>query len=94
MEFIPLLLFIAVCLVLMCGFPVAFSLAGTSLLFAGIGLLTGTFDPAFLSAVPNRFYGIMINTNLYAVPMFVFMGMMLEKSKIAESLLEGMALSL
>lgn len=92
MEFIPLLLFLAVCLVLMCGFPVAFSLAGTSLAFAGIGMLTGTFDAAFLSAVPNRFYGIMININLFAVPMFVFMGMMLEKSKIAESLLEGMAL--
>src|SRR6056300_1700081 len=54
--------------------------------------MTGTFDTAFLSAVPNRFYGIMINTNLFAVPMFVFMGMMLEKSKIAEALLEGMAL--
>jgi len=91
-EFIPLLLFIAVCLVLMCGFPVAFSLAGTSLAFAGIGMLTGTFDAAFLGAVPNRFYGIMVNTNLFAVPMFVFMGMMLEKSKIAEALLEGMAL--
>ncbi len=92
MEMIPLLLFIAVCLVLMCGYPVAFSLAGTSLAFAAIGMVTGTFDAAFLSAVPNRLYGIMINTNLFAVPMFVFMGMMLEKSKIAESLLEGMAL--
>jgi tripartite ATP-independent transporter DctM subunit len=92
MELIPLLLFLAVCIVLMCGYPVAFSLAGTSLLFAGIGMLTGTFDPAFLNAVPNRFYGIIINTNLFAVPMFVFMGMMLEKSKIAEALLEGMAL--
>lgn len=92
MEIIPLLLFIAVCLVLMCGYPVAFSLAGTSLAFAAIGMVTGTFDAAFLNAVPNRLYGIMINTNLFAVPMFVFMGMMLEKSKIAESLLEGMAL--
>ena len=92
MEMIPLLLFIAICLVLMCGYPVAFSLAGTSLAFAAIGMVTGTFDAAFLSAVPNRLYGIMINTNLFAVPMFVFMGMMLEKSKIAESLLEGMAL--
>ncbi len=91
-EFIPLFLFLAVCLVLMCGYPVAFSLAGTSLLFAAVGTMTGTFDTAFLSAVPNRFYGIMINTNLFAVPMFVFMGMMLEKSKIAEALLEGMAL--
>ncbi len=92
MEIIPLLLFIAICLVLMCGYPVAFSLAGTSLTFAAIGMVTGTFDAAFLSAVPNRLYGIMINTNLFAVPMFVFMGMMLEKSKIAESLLKGMAL--
>lgn len=92
MEIIPLLLFIAICLVLMCGYPVAFSLAGTSLAFAAIGMVIGTFDAAFLSAVPNRLYGIMINTNLFAVPMFVFMGMMLEKSKIAESLLEGMAL--
>jgi len=91
MEMIPLLLFIAICLILMCGYPVAFSLAGTSLAFAAIGMVTGTFDAAFLSAVPNRLYGIMINTNLFAVPMFVFMGMMLEKSKIAESLLEGMA---
>ena len=68
MEFIPLFLFLAVCLVLMCGYPVAFSLAGTSLLFAAVGTMTGTFDTAFLSAVPNRFYGIMINTNLFAVP--------------------------
>ncbi|MEK9648315.1 MAG: C4-dicarboxylate ABC transporter, partial [Gammaproteobacteria bacterium] len=61
MEMIPLLLFIAICLVLMCGYPVAFSLAGTSLAFAAIGMVTGTFDAAFLSAVPNRLYGIMIN---------------------------------
>jgi tripartite ATP-independent transporter DctM subunit len=91
MEFIPLLLFVAICLVLMCGYPVAFSLAGTSLLFAGVGILTGSFDASFLSATPNRIYGIMTNSNLYAVPMFVFMGVMLEKSRIAESLLTGMA---
>ncbi len=91
-EFIPLLLFVCICLVLICGYPVAFSLAGTSLIFAGIGTVTGTFDYAFLTAVPNRLYGIITNANLFAVPMFVFMGMMLEKSKIAESLLEGMAL--
>lgn len=91
MELIPLLLFAAICLVLMCGYPVAFSLAGTSLVFAGIGILAGTFDASFLSAVPNRIYGIMTNANLFAVPMFVFMGIMLEKSRIAESLLTGMA---
>lgn len=89
----PLLLFLCICLVLVLGYPVAFTLAGVSLAFAGLGMLTGHFDPSFLSAVPNRFYGIIINTNLFAVPMFVFMGVMLEKSKIAESLLQGMALA-
>jgi tripartite ATP-independent transporter DctM subunit len=93
MELMPFLLFICICLVLLAGYPVAFSLAGTSILFAGIGVLTGTFDTAFLNAVPNRIYGSVIaNTTLFAVPMFVFMGVMLEKSKIAEDLLGGMAL--
>ncbi|TNC91374.1 MAG: C4-dicarboxylate ABC transporter [Thalassolituus sp.] len=91
-EFMPLLLFIVVCLVLMCGFPVAFTLAGTSLLFAGIGLLTGTFDGAFLSALPNRILGILSNQILIAVPLFVFMGVMLEKSRIAEKLLRNLGL--
>ena len=93
MEIMPILLFICICLVLVAGYPVAFSLAGTSILFAGIGVLTGTFDTAFLGAVPNRIYGSVIaNTTLLAVPMFVFMGVMLERSKIAEDLLEGMTL--
>lgn len=90
-ELIPLLLFVGICLALMCGYPVAFTLAGTSLLFAGVGVLTDTFDMAFLSAMPNRIYGTMTNANLFAVPMFVFMGIMLEKSRIAEALLAGMA---
>ncbi len=89
---IALLLFVCICLVLVSGYPVAFALAGTSLLFAVIGIATGYFDPIFLNAVPNRIYGIMTNTNLFAVPLFVFMGVMLEKSRIAESLLEGMAM--
>lgn len=93
MEIMPFLLFICICLVLLAGYPVAFSLAGTSIFFAGIGVLTGTFDTAFLNAVPNRIFGSVIaNTTLFAVPMFVFMGVMLEKSKIAEDLLGGMAL--
>jgi len=91
-ELMPLLLFVVVCLVLMCGFPVAFTLAGTSLLFAGIGLLTGTFDGAFLSALPNRVFGILSNQILIAVPLFVFMGVMLEKSRIAEKLLRNLGL--
>jgi len=93
MDLMPFLLFICICIVLLAGYPVAFSLAGTSIVFAGIGVLTGTFDTAFLSAVPNRIYGgVIANTTLFAVPMFVFMGVMLEKSKIAEDLLSGMAL--
>ena len=93
MELMPFLLFIAICVVLLAGYPVAFTLAGTSLAFAGIGVLTGTFDASFLNAIPNRIYGnIIANTTLFAVPMFVFMGVMLEKSRIAEDLLNGMTL--
>jgi len=90
-ELIPLLLFVVVCLVLMAGYPVAFSLAGTALVFAWIGQLAGTFDSAFLAALPNRLYGIMTNVTLIAVPLFVFMGVMLERSRVAENLLDTMA---
>lgn len=68
----------------------AFTLAGVSLLFAGIGEIAGVFDPAFISLIPNRIYGILVNQNLFAVPLFVFMGSMLEKSRIAEDLLKNM----
>jgi tripartite ATP-independent transporter DctM subunit len=92
MEWMPLILFVLICLVLMLGFPVAFSLAGTSLIVAGFGYLMGTFDGTFLSALPNRLFGILSNQILIAVPLFVFMGIMLEKSRIAERLLQNMAL--
>jgi len=88
---VPLLLFVSICLVLMAGYPVALSLAGVSLIFAGIGTLAGGFDSAFITLIPNRVYGILVNQNLYAVPLFVFMGTMLEKSKIADDLLSNMA---
>ena len=68
----------------------ALTLAGVSLLFAGIGEIAGVFDPAFISLIPNRIYGILVNQNLFAVPLFVFMGSMLEKSRIAEDLLKNM----
>lgn len=87
----PLLLFIVVCLLLMAGYPVAFTLAGTALGFAFVGQLTGSFDAAFLDALPNRLYGIMTNITLIAVPLFVFMGVMLERSRVAENLLDTMA---
>lgn len=92
MEFIALLMFIAVCGVLLLGYPVALSLAGTALLFAGIGISFDIFEASFLYALPNRLYGVLNNQTLLAVPLFVFMGAMLERSKIAENLLSAMAL--
>lgn len=60
-ELMPILLFICICVALMAGYPVAFTLGGVSLLFAGIGIVTGTFDATYLSALPNRLFGIMNN---------------------------------
>jgi len=73
------------------GFPVAFVLGGAALLVAGTGILLGNFDPSFLEAFPNRIFGTINNGTLMAVPLFVFMGIMLEKSRIAENLLEAIA---
>jgi tripartite ATP-independent transporter DctM subunit len=92
MDLMALWLFLAVFILLLAGFPVAFTLAGTALMFAGMGHYFDVFDSAFLQAVPNRLFGIMMNQTLIAVPLFVFMGVMLERSRIAESLLEAMAL--
>ena len=92
LELLPLLLFIIVCLFLMAGYPVALTLAGVSLLFAAIGQLAGVFDTAFITLIPNRIFGVLVNQNLFAVPLFVFMGTMLEKSRIAEDLLKNMEL--
>ena len=75
---------------LLSGIPVAFVLASTSLIFASLGILFGFFDYSFLLAIPNRIYGIMTNQNLLAVPLFIFMGLILEKTKIAENLLTSM----
>jgi len=86
-----LCLFLAIGPALMTGFPVAFTLAGVALIFAGLGVLTGTFDAAFLGAFPNRIFGIMNNETLIAVPVFVFMGVMLERSKVADQLLQSLA---
>ena len=77
-------------LFLLSGFPVAFILSGISLLFALIGVTFGYFDYSFLMAFPNRLYGVMGNQNLLAVPLFIFMGLILEKTKIAENLIHDM----
>ncbi|TYL49285.1 TRAP transporter large permease subunit [Marinomonas sp. IMCC 4694] len=91
-EFIPLWLFAGVCVCLLFGYPVAFSLGGVALIFAAVGSFFGTFDGVFLEALPNRLFGIIGNETLIAVPLFVLMGVLLEKSKLAEKLLESMAM--
>ncbi len=91
MEILSLFMFLAVCLVLMLGYPVAFTLAGTALAFAAGGILAGVFDPGFLAALPGRVFGTINNTTLIAVPLFILMGTILEKSRVAEELLGSMA---
>ncbi len=88
---LTLALIIVVCGLLLLGFPVAFTLGGGALLMAGVGSLIGGFDSAFLAALPSRLYGVMSNETLLAVPLFVFMGVMLERARLAEDLLETMA---
>lgn len=87
----PLLLFLSVCLVLLWGYPVALSLAGVSLIFVAIGAGTGMIEPIQLNFLPGRLYKIMERSTLIAVPLFIFMGLMLERTKIAEDLLDSMA---
>lgn len=91
MAFMSLYLFFAVCLFLILGYPVAFTLAGTALAFATGGVLTGTFDAGFLAALPARIFGTVNNSTLIAVPLFILMGTILEKSRVAEELLDSMA---
>ena len=91
MELIPLLLIILICLALLMGYPVAFTLAGVSILFALICIPFGVFDSAIFKSIPIRIFGIMNNMTLLAVPLFIFMGAVLEKSGIAAKMLENMA---
>lgn len=90
-PWLDVMMIVALCLLILAGFPVAFSLAGTALLFAFLGLAFGVFDIGFIRPLPQRVYGAVTNTTLIAVPMFVLMGVILEKSRIAEELLDEMA---
>lgn len=92
MEWLALLMFAAVIVVLLAGYPVALTLAGVALAFAGLGMLVGGFDTGLLVTMPARLAGIMENETLIAVPLFVFMGVMLERSRVAENLLDTMAM--
>src|SRR5437773_11533696 len=82
------IMFAALVVFLLLGYPVAFSLAANGLVFALIGIALGLFRPDFLQALPERVYGVMYNDTLLAIPFFTFMGLILERSGMAEDLLE------
>ena len=92
MEIIPILLIVLICAALLLGYPVAFTLAGTSILFALLGIMIDFFDPNLFKTLPMRIFGIMNNQTLLAVPLFVFMGVVLERSGIAAKMLRDMAI--
>jgi len=92
-EVLVVMMFLGICIILMAGFPVAFTLGGAALFFAGIAWLVGHFDTVFFGFYASRVFGQMTNEVLIAVPLFVFMGVMLERSKVAEDLLENMAMA-
>jgi tripartite ATP-independent transporter DctM subunit len=91
-DWLGIVMFLGALLFLSLGYPVAFSLGGVAILFAIIGSILGVFDPVFLSAMPSRIFGIMSNYTLLAIPYFIFLGSMLEKTGIAEKLLETMGI--
>ncbi len=82
---------VTLCVLILAGYPVAFSLAGTALLFALLGLAFGVFDTGYLRPLPQRIFGAVTNQTLIAIPMFILMGVILEKARIAEDLLDSMA---
>jgi tripartite ATP-independent transporter DctM subunit len=89
-EALAVAMVIAVCALLLVGYPVALTLAGVSLIFAAVGSAAGAMNLALLGALPERVFGVMSNDVLLAIPLFIFMGVMLERSRIAEELLETM----
>jgi len=89
-EFLCLIMFAVAVACLLAGFPVAFTLGGVALIFAGIGTVLGIFSPSYLTGFPSNVLGVMQNETLVAVPLFIFMGVMLERSRVAEELLDNM----
>src|SRR6202051_1183881 len=89
-EFLAVAMVVAVCALLLVGYPVALTLAGVSLGFAVAVSAAGVMNLALLGALPERIFGIMTNDVLLAIPLFIFMGVMLERSRISEELLETM----
>ena len=93
MEIIPLILIILICTMLLLGYPVAFTLSGVSILFALACIPFGVFDASIFKSIPIRIFGIMNNVTLLAVPLFIYMGTILERSGIAAQMLKNMALA-
>ena len=91
MDFTALAMFAVTFLALLAGYPVAITLAGVAILFALVGIGTGAFNPSDLGFTPGRLFGIISNQTLIAVPLFVFMGVVLERTKIAQALLENLS---
>jgi tripartite ATP-independent transporter DctM subunit len=87
LDILVVLMAVALCGVMLIGFPVAFTLAGTALLFAGLGILVDPSTASFLAAIPQRIYGTMTNEVLVAIPLFLLMGVLLERSRVAETLI-------
>ncbi|HEX4858564.1 MAG TPA: TRAP transporter large permease subunit, partial [Usitatibacteraceae bacterium] len=86
-NFVPIL-FIGLLAFLLTGFPVSFALAATGLLFGVLGIEIGLFPPVLFQALPQRVFSIMQNDTLLAIPFFTFMGIILERSGMAEDLLD------
>jgi tripartite ATP-independent transporter DctM subunit len=87
-EWLAIAMFVGFFFIMMSGFPVAFSFAGTAILFGAIGLAVDAFEPNLLRLLPNRWFGVMSDFTLLAIPYFIFLGAILEKSGLAEALLE------
>ena len=92
-EYLDLIMFVAMMAAVLSGFPVSFSIAGVAVIFAYLGWALGVMDVSLLWALGQRAYGLIGNTVLIAIPVFVLMGAILEKSKIAEELLDTMGRS-
>src|SRR5262245_57944537 len=93
-EWLAIMMFVGFFFILMTGYPVAFSFAGTAFIFGAIGLALGAFKIELLRALPNRWFGTMSDFTLLAIPFFIFLGAVLEKSGLAEELLETVGILL
>ncbi len=89
-AYIAPIMFVSLVLFMILGYPVAFALAALGLIYGLLGIQLGLFAPTFLNALPERVFGIMSNETLLAIPFFTFMGLILERSRMAEDLLDTM----